>query len=160
MKKLMASVAVAAAALSTSAFADSGPGCGWGQSVFKGQTGLVAHVGAATTNGTSTNQWVGLTLGTAGCDQNAVVSNEYQRKAFVASNMDSLSRDMAQGGGDHLDALASLLSIADADKTGFYTLAQSNLSRIMAAADQGPTDVLAVLDSAMSSDPVLAKYAR
>lgn len=160
MKRIMASAVIAAAAVTGTAFADSGPGCGWGTMIFKGQSGLFAHTLAATTNGTSYNQWFGLTSGTGGCDATVVVSNEYQRKIFVASNMDSLSQDMAQGRGDHLDALASLLSISEADKPGFYSLTQANLPQIMAAADQGAADVLAVLDGAMSADPVLAKYVR
>lgn len=160
MKRIMASAVIAAAGVTGTAFADSGPGCGWGATVFKGQTGLFAHTAAATTNGTTWNQWFGLTSGTAGCDPTVVVSNEYQRKMFVASNMDSLSQDMAQGRGDHLDALASLLAIDDADKPGFYSMTQANLPEIMAAADQGATEVLAALDGAMSADPVLSKYVR
>lgn len=160
MKRIMASAVIVAAGVTGSALADSGPGCGWGTMIFKGQSGIFAHTAAATTNGTSVNQWFGLTSGTGGCDPTVVVSNEYQRKLFVASNMDSLSQDMAQGRGDHLDALASLLSISEADKPGFYSLTQANLPQIMAAADQGPADVLAVLDGAMSADPVLSKYVR
>jgi len=140
--------------------AGDGPGCGWGQILFKGQSGLFAHTSAATTNGTSYNQWFGLTSGTAGCDPDTVVSNEFQRQLFVASNVDNLSRDMAQGGGDHLDALASLLDIPAQDRAGFFAMTQANLPRILAAAQQGTPEMLAVLDGAMAADPVLAKYLR
>jgi hypothetical protein len=124
MKSFMVSLALATFGLAGAADAGStnGPGCGWGATLFKGQSGLFAHTAAATTNGTTWNQWFGLTSGTAGCDPDTVVSNEYQRKLFVASNMDNLSQDMAQGRGDHLDALASLLDISEQDKPGFFSL--------------------------------------
>jgi len=158
MKRLLASVAVMAFGFVGTAYAGSGPGCGWGQLLFKGQTGFFAHTSAATTNGTTWNQWFGLTSGTAGCDPDTVVSNEFKRKLFVASNIDNLSHDMAQGHGDHLDALASLLYITDEDKAGFFTLTQANLPGLMAAADQGAPQMLSALDQAMASDPILAKY--
>lgn len=162
MKSFMVSLALATFGLAGAADAGStnGPGCGWGATLFKGQSGLFAHTAAATTNGTTWNQWFGLTSGTAGCDPDTVVSNEYQRKLFVASNMDNLSQDMAQGRGDHLDALASLLDIAEQDKPGFFSLTQTHLSELMEAADQGAHKVLSALDDAMSAHPVLAKYVR
>jgi len=158
MKQLLAAVALTAFGLAGTAYAGNGPGCGWGELIFKGQTGLSAHSSAATTNGTTYNQWFGITSGTAGCDPNAVVSNEFQKKLFVASNIDNLSQDMAQGYGDHLDALASLLYITDQDKAGFFSLTQANLPSLMTAADQGAPEMLAALDQVMAADPVLAKY--
>ncbi|MGI9303725.1 MAG: DUF3015 family protein [Gammaproteobacteria bacterium] len=160
MKKLIWSTALAAFGLTGAAHADSGPGCGWGTLAFKGQSGLSAHAAAATTNGTSSNQWFGLTSGTAGCDPETVVSNEFQRKAFVASNIDNLSREMARGRGDHLDALASLLYISEDDKAGFFSLTQAQLAGLMEASRQGAPGMLAALNTAMLADPALAKYVR
>jgi hypothetical protein len=163
MKRFMASAALAAfgvVGVWGTAQAGSGPGCGWGELLFKGHSGFFAHTTAATTNGTTWNQWFGLTSGTAGCDPNTVVSNEFQRTLFVSSNLDDLSQDMAQGGGDHLDALASLLYISDQDKSGFFSLTQAHLPELLEAGNEGAPQLLAVLDDAMSADPVLAKYSR
>lgn len=163
MKKFMVSAALATFGFAGGVHAagtSNGPGCGWGQIVFKGQSGLFAHTAAATTNGTSANQWFALTSGTAGCDPDTVVSNEFQRKVFVASNMDNLSQDMAQGRGEHLDALASLLYISEQDKPGFFSLTQAQLPVLMEAAHEGAPGMLSALDTAMLADPALSKYVR
>ncbi len=160
MKKVIIPAALALLGMAGNIYADNGPGCGWGTTVFKGQSGFVPHTSAATTNGTTMNQWFGLTSGTGSCDPESVVSNEFQRKLFVASNMDNLSQEMAQGRGDHLDVLASLMSISEQDKDNFYSLTQAEFPRLMDAANEGAVNVLAVLDDMMLADPVLAKYAR
>ena len=55
---------------SSGAFATAagGEGCGWGQALFKGSSGLAVHVVAATTNGISANNTFGMTSGTNGCE--------------------------------------------------------------------------------------------
>ena len=160
MKKVVIPVTLAILGMAGYAQAENGPGCGWGASVWKGQSGFLAHTSAATTNGTTYNQWFGLTSGTAGCDPESVVSNEFQREIFVTSNMDNLSSEMARGGGDHLDVLATLMQIQEQDKAKFYSLTQAELPRLMDAAGKGTSYMLVALDDAMLSDPVLAKYAR
>ncbi|MEN8132175.1 MAG: DUF3015 family protein [Pseudomonadota bacterium] len=160
MKKVVIPAALAILGMAGYAQAGNGPGCGWGATVWKGQSGFFAHTSAATTNGTTYNQLFGLTSGTAGCDPQSVVSNEFQREIFVSSNMDNLSREMARGGGDHLDVLASLMQIQEQDKAKFYSLTQAELPRLMNAADKGTSNVLAALDDVMLTDPILAKYAR
>ena len=153
-------LAAAAVMLPGVVLADNGPGCGWGASVFKGQSGLMAHISAATTNGTSYNQLFGLTSGTAGCNPNSVVSNEYQRKAFVASNMDNITQEIAQGQGNHLVSLASLMGVSEQDRTQFLTLAKANSSELIASSEFGGDVMLAKLDGMMAGDPALSKYVR
>lgn len=160
MKKLLITAAAAAMAIPVWAMADSGPGCGVGTQIFKGQSGIFAHTVAATTNGTLVNQWFGLTSGTLGCDPQSVVSNEYQRQMFVASNMDNLTREMAQGSGDHLVSLASLMGIDATDRGEFYALTKAKLPVLMQAPNTGAKELLAALDSAMLTDANLAKYVR
>ncbi|HHH36844.1 MAG TPA: DUF3015 domain-containing protein [Gammaproteobacteria bacterium] len=160
MKRIILAATLTLLGMASTAYGDSGPGCGWGTTIFKGQSGLFAHTMAATTNGTSWNQWFGLTSGTAGCDPDTVVSNEFQKKLFVASNMDLLSQDMAQGRGDHLDALATLMNISEEDKAGFFSLTQSQLATLLDAASKGAPEMLSALDKAMRAHPELAKYAR
>ncbi len=161
MKKITLSTALAAAlALPLASFADSGPGCGLGSQVFKGQSGLFPHTAAATTNGTSFNQLSGISSGTLGCDPESVVSNEFERQVFVAMNLDNLSQEMAQGGGLHLDSLASLYRIAPEDKDSFIGLSQRQLPAWLGGASGDAALLLAGLEHAMASDPALAKYTR
>ena len=88
---------------------ERGAGCGLGKQLFEGQTGLVPHIMAATTNGISGNQTFGLTSGTSGCDVDGVIMNDRAPEAFVEVNFDNLSQDMAQGNGQYLHSLATLM---------------------------------------------------
>lgn len=162
MRKLLLVMAAVAVALPGLALAadNAGPGCGLGRVVFKGQKGFFPHTSAATTNGTSMNQWFGLTSETSDCNPSSVVSNEVERRIFVASNLDQLHQEMAQGAGLHLQALADLMAIAPSDQPAFGRLAQERFSDLLSASDAGPGAVLAALDNAMTSDPVLTRYAR
>jgi hypothetical protein len=137
-----------------------GPGCGLGQQIWHGQTGLLAHTSAGTTNGTSYNQWFGISSGTLGCKDNSVVQNDYERKLFVASNLDTLAQEAAQGQGAHLASLADLMGVKASDKAAFYSLTQAHYASVFAADHSDSTQVLAALDSAMQGDAQLAQYIR
>jgi hypothetical protein len=165
MKKTLLSLSVIALAAATSgAMAASkdnnGPGCGLGQQVWKGQTGLLAHISAGTTNGTSYNQWFGISSGTLGCKDNSVVENDYQRKLFVASNFDNLAQEAAQGQGSYLTSLADLMGIGETDKIAFYSLTQDKYASLFTTTASDSANMLSALDSEMSSHPQLAKYVR
>lgn len=158
MKKIVTIAALALAGSMGTAHADNtGAGCGLGQQVFKGQSGLFAHVAAATTNGTFMNQWFGLSFGSLGCDATSTVSNEYLKKTFVASNMDNLADDVAKGQGEYLSSLANLMGIQDQDKQRFFDVAQNNYDSIFGS-NGSQEIVLSALDNAMSQDQQLVKY--
>lgn len=140
------------------AFADNGPGCGPGAQMWKGKSGLVAHTSAGTTNGTFSSPLSGILSGTSGCDNPGMVSNEFQKKIFVAMNMDDLAQDIAQGNGDHLQSLATLLGIEAQDKAAFYTLSQKNYGRIIASADTSYDSFLVALNEVLRSDEQLGHY--
>ena len=147
-------------ASSGATIADGGPGCGLGQQIFAGQSGLAAHVLAATTNTTFFyNQIFGLSFDSLGCNGDTVVTAEFQRKVFVASNFDNIARDAAQGGGDHLQSLAAIMQIQDNDADHFFQLAQLNYDELFGA--NSATDHkawLEKLDDTLAADPTLSKY--
>ncbi len=145
-------------ASSGAAFADSGPGCGLGQNIFAGQSGLAAHVLAATTNGSSSNQLFGLSFDSLGCNGETVITASFQRNVFVASNYDNIARDAAQGGGDHLRSLAQLMQMQDNDAEHFYELAQVNYDQLFGAGNGDHAAWLEKLDTTLAADPTLAKY--
>lgn len=140
------------------ALADSGPGCGLGQNVFAGQSGLAAHVLAATTNGSSSNQLFGLSFDSLGCDGAAVITASFQRDVFVASNYDNIARDAAQGGGMHLESLAELMQMQATDAAHFYQVAQVNYDELFGEGYSDHSQWLEKLDSTLAADPALAKY--
>ncbi|NND90579.1 MAG: DUF3015 family protein [Granulosicoccus sp.] len=145
-------------ASSGATLADSGPGCGLGQQIFAGQSGLAAHVMAATTNGTSFNQLFGLSFDSLGCDGETVITAEFQRNVFVANNYDNIARDVAQGGGEHLQSLAQLMQMQDSDAEHFYELAQLNYDELFSDLDADYSQWLEKLDTTLAADPELAKY--
>jgi len=147
------------AATSTHVAADSGPGCGLGQQVFAGQSGLAPHVLAATTNGSSYNQLFGLSFDSLGCNGEAVITASYQRNVFVAGNFDNIARDAAQGGGEHLESLASLMDMSDQDAERFYQLTQTQYDALFGQPVSDHEAWLIQLDAALQADPLLSQYA-
>ncbi len=138
--------------------AETGAGCGLGAQVMDGKSGKGANIAAALLNNLVVPNTIFMTTGDGmmGCDPTQTVEREQARKIFVASNMDKLTIDAAQGKGAHLDALAHLMGIEDNDMKAFQRMAQSRFDKLFGSgeADQ----VLAAIDQAMSDDAALAKY--
>ncbi len=85
---------------------DQSTGCGLGWKVTSKYTWI-----ATTTRGT-TNSFTtpyGITTGTSGCAKHTIVKNEQTIRSFVNASYDSLSLDIATGGGENLTALTHLL---------------------------------------------------
>ncbi len=59
---------------------------------------------------------------------------------FVASNMDALSKEIAQGKGETLDTFVELLQVED--KEGFKVALQENYNKLYASKDAQMADVL------------------
>jgi len=143
--------------LSTAHAANDGAGCGLGKIVLEGKSGTGANIGAAILNLLGV-QTFAMTSGTSGCDTTTTVQNDdKQREEFVASNMDNLSVDAAQGQGNYLASLAHIMDIQEQDKGSFYSLTQSRYEDLFVKSEKAD-DVLAALDLAMASDAQLAKY--
>ncbi|WP_457745772.1 DUF3015 family protein [Sulfurimonas sp.] len=140
MKKLLVSLA-AVAALSTAAFAggNTQTGCGLGTMVIKSPDSAIMYALQATTNGTSGNQTFGITSGTLGCKKAKFVMNE-RASEFVASNMDTLAKEISVGHGESLDTLAELLDVAD--KATFASALQANYNKIYSSESVEMSDVL------------------
>ena len=74
MKRILLGTLMTIASASAFAVAPGGPNCGWGNMLFKGQSGLPSHFVASTTNGTSGNATFGMTSGTNGCSTNGTLT--------------------------------------------------------------------------------------
>ena len=147
------------AATSTPVVADSGSGCGIGQQIFAGQSGRVPHILAAITNGTSFNQLFGIAFDSLGCNGESTDTASYQRDIFVASNFDNIARDAAQGGGEHLQSLAVLMSIDEKDTARFYEFSQQQYDTLFNQEVLDHEQWLIQLDTALLNDPTLSQYA-
>lgn len=157
MKKLVAGAVLFAASSAAFAEAPGGPNCGWGNMLFKGQSGLAAHFLASTTNGTSGNATFGMTSGTNGCSTDGKLT--YGGKAMVGAMFDEFSADVAVGQGDALTAVAVAYGVAQEDRAAFATLAHQNFSVLFPSEDVTADEVVATLETLMKADADLAKYA-
>ena len=158
-KLVLAVVVIALAPVSNSFAAASGPGCGVGQMIFKGQKGVVPQVLAATTNGTFGNQTFGISTGTLGCTQDGVVKNDQKVNMFAGVNLENLSQEMAQGKGESLASLASLLGVPADHQSEFFALTQEQYTAIFPSERTTSAEMLVALNGAMSSHPTLSSYA-
>lgn len=130
MKKIV--LASVFAIFSTTALADPNTGCGIGSLAFPNQDSVIKQLLAGTTNKFMGNQTFGITSGTFGCRApDSIVSNE-QAHIFVASNMDALATDIANGHGEVVETLATLLNIDD--KATFVHTLQANFDAIYTSA--------------------------
>lgn len=121
---------LAALAVASSAHAASytSAGCGLGTMLFEGKKGKVHLILAATTNGTFGNQTFGISSETLGCTSDGVVKNDKKLEVYASVNYDKLAKEAAQGGGEYLAALGSLLGVKD--QKAFFAAAQSNHEKL------------------------------
>ena len=152
--------ALASMSLGAHAAAAGGNGCGWGNMLFEGQSGMAPHFLATTTNGTSGNATFGMTSGTNGCDTSVKLG--YGGRSMLAMNgmLETIAEDMAQGQGEALDAYATLLGIEAQDRAHFAQVTQQHFGEIFSSQGATGDQVLAATLEVMSRDAKLARYTR
>ena len=151
---VIAALAFASAARAANNY--TAAGCGLGSILFKGKSGKVHLVLAATTNATFGNQTFGISSETLDCTSEGVVKNDKQLEVYAAVNFQRLSREMAQGGGEYLSGLSALMGCkTDAKKKAFTKLAQAKYEKIFSAPTTDSTAMLANLKAEMAQDATL-----
>ena len=160
MKKLIACSALLFLSYAPASHAaNEGAGCGLGAVVMEGKEGRGAQIAASILNGLIPNTLFMTTGdGLMGCDPTQTVQKDQMTEIFVASNMDQLSSEAAQGGGDYLDVLADLMGIADEDRDAFRKVTQQNFDQLFLT-DGDAKSVIKTIEVAMLGDSSLAKYA-
>ena len=138
---------------------DDDVGCGVGTTIMAGENGLISHLLASFTNGL-TFQSISLTLGVMGCNANDTITADAQLRKFASGNIDRLSREMAAGGGESVDALASLLGVAAEDRPAFARQVQASFGELFPSDDTTVGEMLDALDGVLARDEALARYAR
>ena len=119
-------------------------GCGLG-SVVMGKDGN--QLIAATINGTSGNQTLALTTGTLNCGSDGVVMKNKAAQHFAEANMQTLQRQAAAGGGEHLAAFAALNGCSSAQTQQVFTTMQRQHAQVFNA---GTTQVVPRFRTAVS----------
>ena len=138
---------------------DSGPGCGLGKlawSDYGRQRSIAPQVMMATTNGTFGTQTFGITSGTSGCTNDGTIMGEHKVNVFAAANYDSLSQEMARGGGEHLASLAELMGVPEESRPEFFALAQAQYVTLINSGNTTPAALVQTLQTGMEAHPSFA----
>jgi hypothetical protein len=161
-KVLMFSIAVlfgAQAGLAMAANPDTGPGCGLGKlawAEYKGQKEIAPQVLMATTNGTGMNT-IGISSGTSGCTNDGKIMSEHKTTVFASLNFEALSAEMAQGQGEHLTSLATLMGVPADRHAEFFAMTQERYTSLVQAGEASPVALVKSLNDAIAGHPVLAQ---
>ncbi len=156
-KEILLAAALTLGSGSAMADAAGGAGCGWGNLLFDGSSGMAPHVVAITTNGFVGNNTFGITSGTNGCSADGTIT--YGGAAMMSGIMNEFSEDVARGHGEALDAVAVMMGVEKGDRDVFATVVHENFSTIFPHDKVTAQQVTDSLITVMKSDARLAKYA-
>lgn len=161
-KVLVLSIAVlfsAQAGLAMAANPDTGPGCGLGKLAwadYKGQKEIAPQVFMVTTNGTGMNTFA-ISSGTSGCTNDGKIMSEHKTTVFASLNFEALSAEMAQGQGEHLASLASLMGVPAEQHSAFFAMTQERYTSLVQAGETSPVALVKALNEGIAGHPVLAQ---
>lgn len=123
-------------------------GCGLGSLIFTEHT-KTQQVLAATTNGTFWSQWFGISSGTSNCIDS---QSKMALLPFVKSNQVALGNHAAQGAGESLAALSSLMGCKDS--AALNQNLQQNFENVFLANQSAEQLTDSILRSARSNEQV------
>ena len=130
-------------------------GCGLGSLVISPSG---SQTSAGTTNGSFSSQSFGILLGTSNCVPDAEMAVIKEQEEFVVSNFGTLSKEMAQGSGQTLAALAETFGCDREVLPQFAEHLQDNYNDIFAA--PGAIAVLDTTKAYVKANPTLSSRCR
>jgi hypothetical protein len=157
---LAVAVVCFSAAGAMAANTDNGPGCGLGKLAwadYKHQKNIFPQAMMATTNGTFGSNTFGISFGTSGCTNDGKWMAEYKVTMFAEINFENLSQEMAQGHGEHLASLATLMGVPADQQPAFFALTQEQYTTLIQSGETAPVAMIKALNAAMAGHPVLAQ---
>ena len=158
MRKTLLAVALIGTSFGAQANAPGGPGCGWGNMVFEGKSGLPVHLIATIVNGTSYNKTFGITSGTNGCNTDVALAYHGQNMLAQRGVLEEVAQDMAVGDGEALTALSVSMGIQPEDRGHFKKTMHENFNTIFSRDDVTADEVMSNIRNVMESDEKLATY--
>lgn len=158
MKKMLMAAVLMGSTMTAHAEAPGGPGCGWGNMIFDGQSGLPIHLIATLVNGTSGNKTFGMTSGTNGCDTSGTLTYGGNSLLAKAGVMEEVAQDMAAGDGEALTALSVSMGIQAEDRARFKQLMHENFATIFPSQNVTAEEVMNNIVAVMQQDQQLASY--
>ena len=147
------------AGIAMAANPDTGPGCGLGKLVWSDyahQKNIAPQVMMATTNVTFSNTF-GISSGTSGCTNDGKIMVEQKTTLFAELNFENLSQEMAQGQGEHLASLATLMGVPDEHQVEFFAMTQERYTSLVKTGEASPVAMVKAINSAIATHPVFAQ---
>ncbi len=141
---------------------DTGPGCGLGKVMWQNYPNAKtkgSQILMATTNGSFGSQTFGMSTGTLGCTDDGRIWAEQKATMFAELNADALAQEMAQGRGEHLASMATLLGVAQPQHAAFFAMAQERYAALSGAGELSPAAMVQALNEGISADSSLIKVA-
>ncbi len=130
-------------------------GCGLGALVVD-RDELMPQVGAWFLNSIYSHQTYAISSGTSNCVEGRSEVTAMEQEVYFAANLNSITKEAAQGSGEHLDGIARVFGCEqDEDKTRLNELGQSHYAQIFS--EGAPDAVLQSYLSVVNADPQLAK---
>jgi len=142
--------------------ADTGPGCGLGKEMWKNESNTDT-IGKQLLISTTNNPFFiplqagGITSGTWGCKNNGKLWTEQKVTMFAQLNFENLSQEMAQGQGEHLASLASLMGVPAEHQGEFFAMTQERYTTLVKAGEASPVAMVKAINDAIATHPVLAQ---
>ncbi|MCP5040341.1 MAG: DUF3015 domain-containing protein [bacterium] len=155
--RLVVTAMIVALAPAGFAVADNDIGCGVGTEIMKGEQGLPAKLVGSCINGL-TFQSISITFGLVNCDGQGKVTadnSDFRVEHFASRNFDRLSVEMAQGGGEHLDAFAGLLDVRADQRAAFAALTQTHFETLFPNDQTTVGEMLSALDQLIAKSEIL-----
>ena len=138
---------------------NNGPGCGLGNLAFSGgssnQNSIGVQVLMALLNHTGM-QTFGISSGTSGCTNDGTIVMKEKVNVFAVVNFDNLSQEMAQGQGEHLASMATLMGIPVEQHQEFFVVSQEQYATLFEMGEPSPKTMVNAMYSAIADHPVLA----
>jgi hypothetical protein len=141
---------------------DTGPGCGLGKVAWQNYPHAKtkgSQIMIATTNASFGTNTFGISTGTLGCTDDGNWWAENKTTMFADLNSDALAQEMAQGRGEHLASLATLLGVPQEQHATFFAMAQERYTALTTAGESSAVAMVKALNDAIAANPVLAKVA-
>jgi len=142
--------------MAIAAHPDNGPGCGlgklaWGD--YPNHQDVGPQVLMSITNLTFGSQSFGISSGTSGCTNGGVVVQKEKVNVFATANFDNISQEMAQGQGEHLTALATLMHIPIDQHSVLFAKAQEKYARLLQSDKTSPKAVVQTFYEIIADSP-------
>jgi hypothetical protein len=141
---------------------ETGPGCGLGAQMWADAASkkhIVQQSFIATTNGIG-SQTLAISSGTSGCTNDGVIVQKEQVNMYAGYNYDVLTQEMAQGQGEHLASLATLMGVPADQQAAFFALTQDRYDRLVQGGRADSAMMLTALYTELGAHPTLASVVR